>query len=170
MTIEVTIDLDKIYVGEDGQTAGDQVLAMAASQLLEQLGRDEALSNLRAKASNIRDEMIRERFAPLLETALDAAVQRTDAFGQTKGEPTTFREVVVEQIQKFLTEKRYDNRVGHTSQRTAVQEFIEESVDRVVKRELTAEITEAREQVAAAVRDQGAAVIQETIARLAAKP
>lgn len=174
--VSVTLDLTEIAQGygrrggEDGpeaQTLLDVILTIAASQVLEHIDKhDGAREGLISRIRGIRDEEIRARVAPLVEGAVHGAIQRTNAYGQAQGDPTTLAEVIVAHAQKLLTEKtgQYNQ-----PQLSYVDRFIREEIDRTIKAELKTALDGAKAAVAAAVQSAGAEVIQQTIERMAVR-
>lgn len=167
--IEVTINLDEIIFPGDyeagirSQSLLDLIISAAGDQLVKQLGREQT-DRIRAALSEERQRQIVAAVGPIVNEAIAAAVQPTDAYGHPKGELTTMREVIIAEAKKYLTEARSE-RYGDPRE-TPVQRMIREEVGRTVKTELQKALKEAQAEVYAAVRAQGAAVIQETIARM----
>lgn len=175
--ITVQLDLDELLagyrrVGPDGEESGpvsmtDAIVSDAARQLVERLVRDtDRYGALLAQVNAARDAAIMERLLPLIDVALSRAIQPTNGYGQPVGEPTTLTDVIVQKATKALTEKR--SKGYGKPETTLVDEILDESMRRTIGSELREAIQEARAQVHAAVREQGATVIAETIERMAA--
>lgn len=163
--IIIEVDLSRIRLGEEGGDLGDYIVGQAAIQLIANSGRD--LRTLLAdRVSRIQDEEIREAVRPAIAEAIERAAQPTDSFGNVKGEPRTLHEIIV-----AMTVKQLQTREGRFSSgsgaKTVLEEFIYQEVERTLRGELQEAVKEARAQVLAAVRDEGAKVITETIERMA---
>lgn len=139
---------------------GNAILEHAAAQLLRQAG--EEVRETRDRIRLIRDEEIRAQVSPLVTQLLDSSVQLTDEYGSARGKPVPLRDLIVQKATEILSVRQ-----AHGSRHTVLEDFITREVERVFKQQLEKEVNAAREQVAAAVREQGARVIEETIRRMA---
>jgi hypothetical protein len=162
--VVLEIDLAGLWVGgEHGSTFAEYVADRAALALLKE--RD-AIPELRRRVREITEDEIRAAVKPTIAAALDLAVQQTDGFGAPKGSPTTLRELVLETARKELGEPK-DRGYGK-SKTTIVEQFVRDEVEKALKAEMQEAVREAKGQVMVAVREQAAAVIQETVERVAA--
>ena len=172
--ITVELDLDKYLsthhgYDRDGEpitepaTIESLLLEQAARIIAQRVDRDEA-RELTRRAQAVLDEVLRERIAGLAIEALAQAVRPTDEFGTPKGQPQTLAELIQK---KVVAQLKTTSRDGYSRNRTVMDEVLEEEVRRTVRKELDAELKAAKEQVAAAVREQGAQLISETIQKLA---
>ncbi len=151
----VHVDLD---IDEEGVTT------QVARMLLERLTtRDNAYLSLDELVSQITEDEIRSRVIPLIEIALMEPRQPTDQWGNVKGEPLTMAEHINTVIHEFLTKESGD----YNRRETAVKKFIREEVEKAVKADLTTSMNAAREQVQAAVKEQAATILAQTIERMA---
>ena len=162
--MEITLDFETMFTGED-QSIAEAVLERCAGQVLREVGREAIYRTHLERVEEIRDDLIVERLTPLIDEALTKSVQKTDAFGEPKGDPTTLREVILKRATDFLKQPR-NSRIGQDRQ-TDVQAFIDEAVSRTVTKELRQALEDARKEVVNAVRAEGAEVIAETIRRMA---
>lgn len=176
--LELTLNLDQNlarFRGYDHEgepvegptTLEDLVIQLAADTVADRVTKDSQWDQHRQRVQTVRDEIIREKLEPLIEQALTRSLQPTDSYGQPKGEPTTLAEVIVGKATEMLTKQARVGRYPDERTATQVQAWISEAVDRHVKAELSKALEEAKAEVKAAVRKQGAAVIAETIERMA---
>lgn len=176
MKIELELDLAghlarHIGYNEDGEpvqeptTLEDVVLGMAAQSIAGTVVADEAKDYLRQRVYNLRDAEIREQLRPLVAEAIARSIQPTDPFGNPKGDPTTLAEVITKEAKTALTvpkESGYGN-----PKRTLIQQIIADEINTTFRKELADAVAEGKKAVAAALRAEGAVVIQQTIERMA---
>lgn len=176
--VEVNFELSDVLEGyrhldEDGNGRGpvtvlDAIIAEAGRQLVERIVKDTSgYGGMVNRAREVRDEILTERLAPLIEDALTRSVQPTDGYGQPKGEPTTLAEIITKQAETWLRAPRAENRSGYGPQKTNVQWLVEEATTRTFQQELAPVVAQAKAEVRAAVQEKGAAVLAETITRMA---
>lgn len=168
--MQITIDIPDFFEGnaEDGtrSTSLREMVANAAVERLVTDARREAWGKtIRDRVRAIRDDEIREAVRPSIEEALTKAIQPTDVYGTPKGEPVTLREHIVQTASDWLT-KKSSERYGEKAMSPA-ERLIKEEVTRVFDREVKAALDDAKAQVMAAVQQEGARVLAETIARMA---
>lgn len=169
--MQVTIDIPDFFEGsaEDGvrgTSLQDLVVEQAVQRMVTDARRDDWGTTLRERVTTIRDEEIRAAVKPDIEAALLKAVQPTDSYGMPKGEPLTLHEVIVKQATDWLT-KPESQRYGEKAM-SPVKRLITEEVERVFRRDLQKAMDEAKAEVREAIKQEGAALISETIARMAA--
>lgn len=144
----------------------DPIFAAVVHQLVDRLVKDRDIySPLSSTVRNIREELIRQKLEPVIQEALEASIQRTNTYGEACGKTVTLREHIVEESRKILKEVRgdsYDRNRG-----TLLQRILREQVDSVFKKELLEEINAAKASTRAAVRNEAATVIAETVQRVA---
>lgn len=178
MKIELELDLDKHLAqhygyDEEGEpvqqptTLEDIVIGMVAQQVRATLITDDTKRHLNDRVRGIRDEEVRAAIRPLIEEALTRSIQPTDIYGNPKGEATTLAEVITKEAKTALTVPK-EHGYGKPK-RTLIQEIIADAVNTQFRRELDEAITEGKKAVAKALRDEGAAVIQKTIERMATR-
>lgn len=164
--IVIEVDLSKLRLGEDGGDLGEYILGQAALQIIATLDRD-VRSMLRQRVEQIRDEVIREAIRPAVTEAIAVAVQPTDSWGQPTGSPmVTLREVIVKEGLRQLKKDGGDAH-GRGTKHTILEQVIAQEVEKALRSELLKEVEAGRAQALAAVKEQAAAVIAETIARMA---
>lgn len=178
--IKVEVNLDELIVGTrytgdpddpDGGpvTLIDAVVEEVGRLVLQSIKNDttrDTYRSLRDRAATIRDEEIRAAIKPAIEQAVTATMQPTDGYGNPKGEPKTTHELIVEHATKVLTAKNNDHYSRDKGQ-NIVEQFIAKEVQAVLNKELKAALEQAKADVMRAVKDQGAKVLSETIARMA---
>jgi predicted RNA binding protein with dsRBD fold (UPF0201 family) len=161
--INIEIDLAHLWVGgEDGKTFADYIAGLAATNLLRE--EPESKSAFRQRVSAITDEEIRDAIRPAIVEALTGAVQKTDAWGEPKGEPKTLREQIVEGATAALNVKREH---AYNRRETLVEYIVREEIERAIRKELSAEMDKAKKQVTDAIKEQGAEVLAEAVKRVA---
>ena len=176
LKIELTLDLDSYLATHSGYDRDGE--PMSAPTTIEELVFDQAArliafspdrdnkAMVRERLDAISAEEIRARVVPHIEVAIAESVQPTDTWGKPKGDPVTLREVIVTEARKLLTAKTRDRDDYRGPERTLVDRLIATEVAKAVHKELTGAIAEAKEQVTAAVKAEGAKVIAETIVRM----
>lgn len=152
------ISIDLGVAVPEGVTLAEAIVDQAAKQLLASI--KEETEPVRARVRAIRDEEIREQVRPLVGDTLGMLVQRTDEYGSPKGQPVTLREVILEKAAESF-------KVSSRNRKSPLEEFITQEVDRAFRGELQEAMKASRAQVLAAVREQGAQIVQETIERMA---
>lgn len=182
-TLTITLDLEAhlarhIGYDENGEpvqgptTIEDIVLGLVADKLVERVvnhgnvqGRP-YWEDIRSRVKSVKDEVIRERVAPLVEQAMTEPIQRTDDFGVPRGEPTTLRAEILKTAQSWLSSPDPSYSADRV-RKSRVQKLIADEVDRALTSELKAAVTAAKAEVTAAVQEKGAAVLAETIVKMA---
>lgn len=177
--INVEVNLDELVIGtrysDDPDDPGhaltfvEAVAEDVARLVLQSIKNDttrDTYRSLRERAATIRDEEIRAAIKPAIEQAVTATMQPTDIYGNPKGEPKTTHELIVEHATKVLTAKNTDHYARDKGQ-NIVEKFIAAEVHAALDKELKAALEQAKADVLQAVKDQGAKVLSETIARMA---
>jgi len=167
--MQITIEIPDFFEGsaEDGirgASLQDMVVDAAVQRLVTDGRREEWARTLRERVTAIRDETIREAVRPAIEEALTRVIQPTDAYGNPKGEPVTLHERITRDAMAWLT--KAESRQYGDKAVTPVERLIKEEVNAAFKRELGPVMEEAKREVIAAIKEQGAAVLAETIARM----
>lgn len=146
-------DTDGEYMGAGTRTLGDAV----AAQIALDLKRDDQYPGLRSRVIDIRSDEIREQIKPIVTKAIEGNIQKTDEWGQPVGNSTTLHALIVKEVNDYL--KRKVDGSYRSDGKTVVQKFVEEAVDKVVKRELAEAIAEEKAKVVVAVRAKAAELI-----------
>jgi hypothetical protein len=176
MHVTLDIDLDSLLgpkgpFGPDGENGGEQqtlaevIAEMAAARMLASLGHEQRV-DIQHRARQITDDEIRAQVQPLIATALERSMRKTNPWGEPTGEPATLAETIVAEAQRQLTKPTQGDSYDSTRRKTLVQDIIAKEVERTIRYELADEMSKVKEQVAAAIREQGAAVLTETIRRM----
>lgn len=158
--MKLVIDLGETFADE--QSASKAIVQEAARRVLAQRDLTE---DVRRRVKQITDEEIRAAVGPMLEQALFEGVQPTDSFGTPKGERTTLRDMVVQEVRRDIGASKQPG--FHGSKQTLLEQIIGREVERVVREDLKQAMDEARKQVRAAVERKGAEVLAQTIERMA---
>ncbi len=178
--ITITLDLDTLIIGqrygggEDGDGGAPITFMEGVTEEVARLvfstikagAMSDTYQQLTRRAVEIRDEEIREVIRPAIVEAIDATMQPTDAYGNPKCEAQTLHEIIVEQAKKVITAKDSDS-YSRTKGLNIVQQFIAAEVRGALDKELKATMDQAKADVLAAVQEQGAKVLSETIAKMA---
>ena len=170
MPITVTFDVNTMAVERhDGYDFGlvGVIAPMVAERIVKTISAGNEWSGLAQRIRDIRDDEIREQLRPAIVETLAASIQMTNAYGEPVGKTATLREVVAETGRKMLAEPQRD-RNGYGTSETLVRRLIREEVEAAFGRELKAALDEAKTEIRAAVQAKGAAVLAETIQRMAA--
>ncbi|HEX6873025.1 MAG TPA: hypothetical protein VF163_18155 [Micromonosporaceae bacterium] len=117
-------------------------------------------SSLQSQIESIRTELIRERVAAEIETALTSPFERTNHYGERTGKTTTLREEIVKLASEAL---KVDTRNSFSRELTAAQRVIRDEVDKAMVAELKAAVANEKEKVVAAVRAKAAELIADAV-------
>lgn len=165
--LHVTLDIDTdSLLSPQRQTLAEVIAEMAAGRMLLSLTNEER-TGLRHRVMEISDAEIRMQVQPLVAEALARSMRKTNRWGEPTGEPITLAEAIMDEAQTQLTRTTHDDSFSGQRKRTLVQEIVAKEVERTIRHELAQEMSAAREQVAAAIREEGAKVLTETILRMA---
>lgn len=138
----------------------DAVVQAIAAKIIEDAPKD-FYPSLRARAKERLEATMGAQAADMVEEALTHVVVETDTFGQPKGQPRTFREYMVERIEKWLREPTKDSSASYGNRPSNAQHII----GRVLDRKFTTEVTKAVE----AGKEQALAVVKATAAEAMGK-
>lgn len=178
--ITITLDLDALIIGQrysGGDEPDSGVPITFLEGVTEEVARlvfstiksgamSDTYREMTRRAIEIRDEEIREAIRPAVIDAIGATMQPTDAYGNPKCEAKTLHEIIVEQAKKAITTKDSDS-YSRTKGLNIVEQFIASEVRSALDKELKATMDQAKADVLAAVKEQGAKVLSETIAKMA---
>lgn len=159
MKVDVELDLSEPYGSGEHGTLLDEVLRRVAKDGVP----DDARKDLGYRVTQIRDEEIRAVVRPMIEDAIAKTLLQTDLFGNVKDGPKTLSEVIVDQATKEL--RASHSRGNYSKSETLLQQVIREEVERAFRKELDDVIKEAKTEVVNAIRQVGAEVLTDTIAR-----
>jgi hypothetical protein len=141
---------------EDGDTnvVGQVRMAdLVAEKVYQGLVADSRYKGLKDRVTEIRDEEIRKRVAPLIEQALTRPFRKTTRYGEPTGPEITLNELIVETAQEQFRAPR-NNDSYNRSTMPWVDEVVRDLVRAQFKGILEAEVKEAREKLVAAIRGE----------------
>lgn len=161
--VKVTLDLDRYLIdkgirydqdgepiGGESRTMEDLILDLAAQQVVAGLDRD-LRRELGQRVRDIRDEVIREAIAPIIEESLSGQIVRTNAYGEPTGHTTTLREIIAADAKKALTLNDRDM-TGRRYNETPASKVMQAEVDRVVKAEVKAIVDTVKAETYEAIK------------------
>jgi hypothetical protein len=177
--VKLTIDLDfDKHLSTYRQTGAEDF--SAEPRTVEDLIIDHAAHILAARAASeerrdlsnriraIRDDEIRALVAPMVATAIDEAVAKTDNYGARVDGPTTLRTVIMTKAVEALTATSRNDRSSFNDRPKSVLDvLISEAVSTAVTKELREALDKGRADVVSALRANAAQVLADTIARQA---
>jgi hypothetical protein len=172
--ITATINLNAGYqhVDDEGNGRGpvsiqDAIVHEAARLALKRGDWDstdaEGRRHLRERIAAIRDEEIRALITPMIREAVAGPVQKTNEYGEPRGEPVSMTAVIMDEVRKALTIQPNST---YRNERSALTNVMREHIDTVITRELKAEVDAAKAKVVKAIQDQGAKFLAETVASM----
>lgn len=180
LTVEVDLDAYLARYGptinEDGDrqtepvTIEDVVIDQAARALLTdatQFALKDEWGTLRRRINEVTVDAIREAVAPLIAEALTRAVQPTNQFGEQTGSPVTLTERIVAAAEEQLRRPDRTRSSFDRSPKTTLEELVAEATSSAVRKELAGALEAGKAEVKAALQQQGAALLAETITRTA---
>lgn len=164
-----TVVADVISVDEDGEsypdgveTVGDKV----AKRIAEAVFRAPEYTGLKARVTEIRTEMIREKLDPIIMEALQNPIRKTNSWGESSGEPTTLRDVIMDEAQKAWT----PNRNSHHSNTKSIDQVIAEAVRKELHGEVAKAVKQAQDAALKAIGDIAGAPVVEAVRKALAAP
>lgn len=152
------------------QTLEDIVLERAARIVAERTVNDaERYKTISGLAREKVTELIGDRVAHAVETAIKATRQPTDQWGKPTGDPVTFEEYIAAEVDRIL--KRLPQRDSFSSRNSAGGTLIEVAIENTVKEEVAKHVKEAvkaeRDAIVARVTASTAEVLTEGLRRAA---
>lgn len=144
----------------------DPIFEALVSRLVERAAKKPEYASLRERLAEIRTEMIREQLAPLIHEAIQSSAQKTNTLGEPQGNPTTLRALIVDEAKATLAKTNVD-RLNSRNSGTLLTRMIREEVSYAFTDELKKVIAQAKVEATAAVQEKAAAVIAETITKMA---
>lgn len=145
--------------GDDSEGGRYQTLAdLVAARLVKRVAESSEYPGFRQEVTQIRDEMIRDAIAPLIEQALSEPFRQSNAYGEPNGPATTLREVIVAQARTALTASTGDS--YSSDRRPLVRKIVAEEVQKAFGSVVADEVKKARELVADQIGEQVAAAVK----------
>lgn len=107
--------------------------------------------------SNLRDEVrkqvaeqvsttVKDKVAVLVSEAFDAPIQRTTSWGEAKGEPTTVREIIRLEIERFMTAKSDGRRNSYDAPRN-LSDLMADTTTQILTKDLKVTVDAAKANV-----------------------
>lgn len=163
-----TVDSAGRYIGYDPDADEDRYEPASLMDLLVAEAGDKLVKALRADLlKRLRDDAHDAIMATITEVVhdqLEVGIHtNTDHLGRPAGEPTPLIELIRTAATDALTKPIGDS--YSRNRQTVLQKLVTEAVGAAFAKELQAEVEQARSAAKAAVRDQAAKVITETIER-----
>lgn len=137
------------------------VITAAAREVASRLS-GEALAVVRQRAEAVVDEVLTAKVGEAITAWLEAPLQRTDTFGNPKGEPTTFAAYVEGRVTEALTTRTRDRDRDNL---TVVDRTIRDQVKTEVPRQVKAAVAEQRDAILQQVTASTAEVLTEGMRR-----
>lgn len=121
--------------------------------------KDSWRDSLQARVTKLRDETIRAAIEPMVQQVLDAGFQPATRYGEPVGEPTTLRELIMDEVGTYFKPKdRYN--------KSPFQTLLAAEVNAAFTKELRDAIAAEKEKAQALVREHAAKIMAQTIASL----
>jgi len=155
MKIEIDLADLGFHYDEDGdavrnKSLDDAIVSRAAEIVANHIIRQHDLARaLQAKADQLIGDAITE--------ALSKPIQRSSAWGEKKGEPTTVLEIVRERLEGFLNSSPGNRRDRYDKTPQNLNEIIEDATSNVLGRELQDVVKQAKEQIRTHIFDKALA-------------
>jgi hypothetical protein len=149
---KIEIDLRDLglptYTDVDGEPGGSRTLedliVDAAAQLLVGSVTDRA--DLRARVVEQYNSRIKEKVEDMITDAFSQPIQRTTRWGETQGEPTTIKEIIRQEIEKYLDSAKA-SRPGYSTDNVSLTKLVENEVKQVLTTDMKKVIAEAKANV-----------------------
>lgn len=168
-----------VITNEDGdghfeqapRTIEEAIVIAAANQLASGLTGDYVKGLVGAEVAGIIREHTSTRVREFTEAALAEPIQKTDQLGRPMGDPVSVFEVATAEIQKLVTDRRYDEkgnlpRSGYSTDAklTMVEAIVARTVTGHLTKELTEAVDAAKAQAVDAVKDEATNVVSTVLA------
>lgn len=165
--ISLSIDTDDLlpsynYDGEpDGPPESLQALVIEAAA--RQIIRSENFDHDVKQAVKERiDDEVTSQVESLVKSVIEEPIQRTTAWGEHQGKPTTVREIVREHVEKWFSEKPARNTFGGSDRHTLTS-LVQDVARNVMDKELKDEVDRVRREVSTEIRDKALRAAVEAI-------
>lgn len=153
------IDPDSGPVGGPGAPLQALVIEAAARQILRTENFDR---EVRTAVKERIDGEVTKQVEGLVQTVIAEPIQRSTPWGETKGEPTTVREIVREHVEAWFAEKPRRDSFGGSDRHTLTS-LVQDVARNVMDKELKAEVDKVRKTVSAQIRDKALSAAVEAI-------
>lgn len=156
-----TVVAEIVAFDEEGEPYGQgnrTVADIVSAQIVDRLVRDKGWPTLQEQVRDIRAEVIKDALRPQIDEAISKPIQKTNTYGEAIGEPTTLRELIVDEVRKAVNAPadRYSSNRG-----TYLQQAVADEVKKALGKEIAEAVKEARALVAGQVGQQVAAAVAE---------
>lgn len=177
-TLTIPIDLDRYLAdyrqtGEDTFKAGpltveDIIIRHAGQALADKATSDERADlrgEVRRRTLAAIDAAISDKVLAAVQAFMDEPLQQTDTWGNPKGDPTTFAEMIDHRVEAILTKRHTGDRFDKTPEGTLIERAIVAEVKATVAAEVKAAVTAERDAIVAQVSASTAAVLTDGLKR-----
>lgn len=132
----------------EGEPTGAQTLqdliVDAAAQLL--VGSVAERRDMRGRVVEQYNARIKERVEDMLTDAFSQPIQRTTRWGETEGEPTTIREIIRQEIEKYLDSAKA-SRPGYSTDNVSLTALVQNEVKQLMTTDMKKVIADAKANV-----------------------
>lgn len=164
--VDLTAPAGERYDREYGDRVPATLGEIVAEKLVEHLVRDDSYPTLRQVLVSIREQEIRTRINVEVERAFEQPLQKTNSYGEPIGGGTTLRDLIMDEVKKFLNTAIKRDSYDRNPAKTAAQAFVAEQVRDVLTKELSAALAEEKAKVVEVVRNEGARVLTAAVAKV----
>jgi hypothetical protein len=161
--VELTINITDLFdpeggpIGEQRADLRHAIVTAAASRLLANMTDDER-RDLRAKATEKYERLMDERIAAQVDELMTEPFQRHKPWGDKIGEPVTVRELLREQMEKWLkAPASRDNFGSDNNGAKSLADLMQATTRQVMTQDMKAAVAEARKAVSDQIRTKALA-------------
>ncbi|KIA73476.1 hypothetical protein ANMWB30_24020 [Arthrobacter sp. MWB30] len=152
------IEIDLAHLGlSDYDEDGNPTRGLSLRDLIVEAAVEKLVPNDYQLQKDIREKIdrqfktrIEEKVKAMVEEAFEAPLQRTNSWGESKGEPVTVKELIGEALEKWLTGPRERNR-SYNSPAGNLQELVDDATKSLMSKEFKANIDKAKEDIVVTV-------------------
>ncbi len=177
-TLTIPIDLDRYLAdyrqtGEDTFEGGpltveDIIIRHAGQALADKATSDERADirgEVRRRTLAAIDAAIADKVLTAVEAFMVESRVETDTWGNPKGDPTTFAEVIEQRVEAILTKRHTGDRFDRKAEGTLIEQAIAAEVKATVAKEVKAAVGAERDAIVAQVAASTAAVLTDGLKR-----
>ncbi|MFH8483046.1 hypothetical protein [Streptomyces sp. NPDC018055] len=165
ITLDTVVSQAMAWDEDEGEMAptGETVRVgdLVARDITNRLVKDDRWPTLKEKVTEIRTEEIRNRVGPMIDKALEGEFRPTNPYGEEVGRPTTFRELIVDEVKKAIKEtpNSYNSRDKGTVLQIAVRSEVQKLLGAAVAEEVAKLEETIRQQVQAGISEASIAAL-----------
>lgn len=142
--MKMSIEIDMATLGFDQDEDGDlyptaDLMSKVAHIIADRVSGYDIRSTIESEIRNVASERARE----VITEVLAGPIQRTDFYGNAKGDPTSVREMVMDEVDKWMKLPAGD---GYRSAQT-MGDALKKIVDEILRSELKGTIDAAKKKV-----------------------